>query len=386
MRIDLLLMLLSTSGAFNNAPALDLAVGKAEALLKKADDTLLASQTLKAAYTDTATYATPYRDLRQTGTVTLSKPGLTRVEIVRARRVTSADKWVDTGNNTLRLVDGEQQYSVFFHPYSTQVRSTKKLPPAAVNEAPLLNGFFGTKTSPWKIFESAKEKGELKDVQVSGSEISYVSGSVRRVLELSSNGLVTSLSEQTIGSPDRRTWQLVSFQLDNSLPKTAFSYSPPAAALPYERQEHLDPLEAGSDAPEISVADVNGKSVSLSSLKGKVVLLKFWATWCWPCNQSMPETEELSAKYGQQGLETVAVAIKDSRKGFVEWVGEHKKYSHVLFAFDDPTQSLASNAYQVSATPTVYIIGRDGKVVAEFEGFRGTNAAIEEALKNALAN
>ena len=377
-------MLLSTSGAHVGAPILDVEVGKAEALLKHSDDLLLASQSLRATYTDTATYSTPYRDLRQTGTVTLSKPGLARVEITRARRVTSSEPWVDTGNNTLRVVDGTEQFSVFFHPYSTQVRSTKKLPPAAINEAPLLNGFFGSKNSPWRTYETAKEKGDLKDVQVSGSEITFVAGSVKRVLDLDASGLVVTESEQAIGSPDSRSWHLEKVQIGDTVSRDTFSYRPPAGSLPYERQERLDSIETGADAPEIAVTDVHGKDLHLSSLRGKVVLLKFWATWCWPCNQSMPETEALGAKYGNQGLQTLAVAIKDSRKGFLEWVAKHKKYSHIQFAFDDPGQSLSAKAFQVSTTPTVYVIGRDGKVAAEFEGFTGTNAALEEAVRQAL--
>ena len=385
MKIDAALALLSVLGTVGSAPKTDSEISKAEALLKRADDALQAAPTLQAVYTDTAVYSKPYRDLRQTGTVTLSKPGLTRVEIVRARRIDATDKWVDTGNNTLRLVDGAKQFSVFFHPFSTQVRESKRLSAPAVNEAPILAGFFGGAASPWQIFEAAKDKGELKDVQVSGAEVSFVTGSVERVVDLDSRGLVSSLKEQNVGSKDSRTWQLESVKLGETLPNSVFSYAPPADALPYDRQERLDSLEPGTDAPDITVSTQEGKLIRLSDFRGKVVVLKFWATWCWPCNQSMPETELLAAQYESQGLETIAVAIKDSRKGFTEWVGKHKKYSHIQFAFDDPTRSDASKTFKVSATPTVYVIGKDGRIVTEFEGFTGANPALQKAVKSALA-
>lgn len=380
-----LLILLSASGAVGSATNADTEVGRAEALLKRSDETLFSAQTVKAVYTDTAVYSKPYRDLRQTGTVTLSKPGLTRVEIVRARRVNASDQWKDTGNNTLRLVDGARQYNVFFHPFSTQVRQSKSPATPTVNESPILAGFFSNGLSPWQRFEAAKEKGELKDVQVLGSEVRFMTGSTEQVVEIGANGLVESLKEQNVGSPDVRTWHLESIEIGESLPNSAFSYTPPADALPYERQETLDPIESGTKAPDIATQTLDGNPLKLSDYIGKVVVLKFWATWCWPCNQSMPETDALQAKYGPQGLTTVAVAIKDSRKGLIEWVAKHKQYSHIQFAFDDPARSDASKAFQVSATPTVYVIGKDGQVVAEFEGYTGPNPSLEKAITAALA-
>src|SRR4030095_14015232 len=68
---------------------------------------------------------------------------------------------------------------------------------------------------------------------------------------------------------------------------------------------------ARKTAPDLSVTDTNGKRVSLSSLKGKVVLLDFWATWCTGCKEEMPWFMDFQKKYGQRGLASVGVALDE---------------------------------------------------------------------------
>jgi len=353
---------------------------RASALLKHADEALASAPTLQATYTDTAEYAKPYRDLRQTGVVSLSKPGQLRVEISRSRRVDASQPWADTGNNTLRVSDGTKEFSAFFHPQSTQVRESKQVPPAALNEAPLLAAFFGGPGSPGAIFDLAKEKGTLENVQVTGSHLSFVTGSVERQADFDSNGFLVALTERKAGSKDSRTWRLQSVKIGATLSPETFHYVPPSDALPYGRGSQAEALESGTEAPALNVASAVGQDLHLADYRGKIVVLKFWATWCWPCNQSMPETEALAAKYGGQGVEVVAVAIKDSRKGFDAWLAKHPQFAHIHFAFEDPLFGTASQTYAVTATPTTYIIARDGHIVTEFEGFTGANRRLEEVL------
>ncbi|CAN5701002.1 hypothetical protein BH11ARM2_BH11ARM2_06560 [soil metagenome] len=357
---------------------------EAASLLQKADETLASARTLRARYTDTAEYAAPYRDLRQTGTVTLARPDGVRVEITRARRVRQGEPWKDTGNNTLRVGDDTAQYAVFFHPESTQVRKIEPLPKPGVNESPLLAGFFGGTTSPYAAFSQARDKGALGEVRVEGQKIDYRAGKTQRTVEIGADGLVHRLVEKEAGSGDVRTWELETIDLDPEISATAFRYEPPANALPYDRSQSGTGLAIGSVAPDISLGDVDGKRLRLGDLKGKVVVLKFWATWCWPCNQSFPETEALAAKLQGEGVETVAVAIKDSRKGLDLWRKRHPQIRHVAFAFEDPSHPDASTAFGIAATPTVYVIDREGRVVAHTEGYTGPNPALEEAVREAL--
>jgi peroxiredoxin len=358
-------------------------VTKAESLLAHSDETLANARTLEAHYTQIDAYPGKYRDLRQEGTVIVERPDELRVEVVRARRVQASDPWKDTGNNTLAVVSPQGRFDVFLHPHSTQVRKDSSTSPSLA-DVPALNGFFSGKNTPAAILSKAASEGTLEDVKVDGSEVHYSIGKTERTIQIGSDGLVHRFEIRTLGSGETRTWVLDSVSLDKRVAETNFQYTPPADAIPYDRAAPGDGLEIGSTAPDFELPDVNGKLVHLSDLRGKVVLVKFWATWCWPCNQSLPETEALSAAYEGQGVETVAVSIKDSKAGLAAWVKKHPAYSHIHFTFEDPNHPSVSSAYQIRTTPSVYVIGKDGTIVAEIDGFTGPNPALEKAIKAAL--
>jgi peroxiredoxin/outer membrane lipoprotein-sorting protein len=366
-------------------PAPDpVATAKAETLLRAADRALAEAPSLRARYTQIDEYGQRFKDLRQTGSVVLARPGELRIEITRARRVGPSDPWRDTGNNTLRVSDGRDQFSVFFHPNSTQVRKLHTDKEPAINEAPILSGFFSGKGTPAHVLAAAETEGDLDSVQVDGGSVRYRIGTIDREVDLGDDGLVHRLVVKDEQTRETRTWTLDSVTLGAVTSASDFRYAPPKDALPYDAGRRKQALGAGSAAPDFSVADTSGKTFHLSELRGKVVVLKFWATWCWPCNQSLPDTESLAERHGSQDVEVVAVAIKDSRKGLDAWLKKHRQYSHIRFAFEDPNDPRISGAYQVWTQPTVYVIGRDGTIRGEFEGFTGPNPALEQAVTDAV--
>jgi len=359
---------------------------KAESLLRQADAKLAAASTLSAEYVVVDAYQAKYRDLRQTAVLKLARPGKERLEISRARRVTAADPWQDTGNNTLTLLDGSQRTNVFFHPESTQVKqSPTTTEDATLDEAPLLSGFFSGKTSPAVQVAKARETGELSDLDdAPDGSVHYRIGSRDYRVEFNEDGLISKLTRSGEGG-GTTTWTLSKVDLDADLPADAFTYTPPADALPLGGGSREALLDAGSAAPDFTVTDAAGKAVRLSDYRGKVVVLKFWATWCWPCNQSLPHTDEVVGRFKDKGVVALAVAIKDSRKGFDAWLGKHPQFANLQFAFEDPLKPLASTGYHVSATPTVYVIDRDGHIVDARAGFAGPTANLEQAIIAALA-
>lgn len=135
-------------------------------------------------------------------------------------------------------------------------------------------------------------------------------------------------------------------------------------------------IQPGQSAPEISAIDVNGCNVTLSSLKGKYVILDFWASWCVPCRQSFPHIKQLYDKYHNKGLEVFCVADNDdSEDKWREAIEKDgvKMFIHVLRGIrrDAQTQKLdrsndISNAYAVHYLPTKYLIDKDGKIVGKF--------------------
>ena len=144
----------------------------------------------------------------------------------------------------------------------------------------------------------------------------------------------------------------------------------------------LDRVAPGNPAPDIAKDDyVTGKPFSLSSLKGKVVLLDFWASWCKPCRASNPHVKALYEKYHKKGFDVVYVADNDSRPAdALKAIDEDgiKKYHHVLRGLKEQrgpngermgydTSEDVSKLYAVHFLPTKYLIDRDGNIVGKVD-------------------
>jgi thiol-disulfide isomerase/thioredoxin len=135
-----------------------------------------------------------------------------------------------------------------------------------------------------------------------------------------------------------------------------------------------------SVAPDFSLESLDGKSVRLSDLRGKAVLLNFWATWCGPCKIEMPWFVEMQNQYGSQGLQIVGVAMDDASK---EDIAKFAKDMGVNYPILLGKEAVGDSYGGVPALPESFFIGRDGKVVDKIIGLRG-KAEIEDAIKKAL--
>jgi peroxiredoxin len=117
-----------------------------------------------------------------------------------------------------------------------------------------------------------------------------------------------------------------------------------------ERRQHAD----------FALTDLDGKSWKISELKGKVVLLNFWATWCPPCNRELPDMQALYDKYKDQGL--VVLAVSDEDLGKVKpFVAKRKLTYPVLL---DPGRKV-NDMFGIEGIPKSFVYDRDGKIVAE---------------------
>lgn len=135
--------------------------------------------------------------------------------------------------------------------------------------------------------------------------------------------------------------------------------------MPTAGGETKPPVPLGQPAPEFSLAGVGGGTAKLSSLRGKVVLLDFWATWCPPCRKGLPETDKLHKELAGKGL--AVLAISDEKKETVTPFLQKAGYTFPAYL---DTDQAATKAYQVAAIPTVVIIDREGKLAAYMVGLQ----------------
>lgn len=139
-------------------------------------------------------------------------------------------------------------------------------------------------------------------------------------------------------------------------------------------------LDAGAPAPALSLPGA-GRTVDLAGLKGKVVYLDFWASWCGPCKQSFPFMNELQAKYRERGLEIVAVNLDAKRDDADRFLSQVP--GRFTIAFDARGES--AKRFEVKGMPSSFLIGRDGTVLAAHKGFKEEEReALEASIVRAL--
>ena len=121
-------------------------------------------------------------------------------------------------------------------------------------------------------------------------------------------------------------------------------------------------LKPGADAPDIALNTIDGKPFSLKDLRGKYVVLDFWASWCPDCRKDAPFVMELYKKFGSKGVEFVGVSFDRTREA---WLAGVKKLGIEYTQVGDLKQmreSPVAQAYHVKWIPTVYIVDPQGKV------------------------
>ncbi len=139
----------------------------------------------------------------------------------------------------------------------------------------------------------------------------------------------------------------------------------------------------GSDqAPQLAFSSLAGEASSMEQLRGKVVLVNFWATSCSGCIKEMPQLVDTHQKYASQGYQTVAVAMSYDPPEFVrEYASAHKL---PFFVTLDNQGSMAKAFGEIRLTPTSILIDKNGKVVKRYLGepdFNELHAQIEKLLK-----
>jgi thiol-disulfide isomerase/thioredoxin len=140
-------------------------------------------------------------------------------------------------------------------------------------------------------------------------------------------------------------------------------------------------LSPGSPFPEFSVTDLEGKPLSLAAMKGKVVLIDFWATWCGPCVAELPYVLKAYEKHRAQGFEIIGVSLDQDKAQLLSFLTREKVTWPQHLDGKEPSASLASK-YAVETIPSTFLLDREGKIIEK--NLRGE--ALETAVAKALGD
>jgi len=133
----------------------------------------------------------------------------------------------------------------------------------------------------------------------------------------------------------------------------------------------------GNLAPDFELQMLDGKSLKLSGLRGKAVLLNFWATYCGPCKIEMPWFVELQKEYGPQGFQIVGVANDDASTEDIAKFAKEMGINYPILIGKDSV----SDSYKVSVLPTTFFLDRDGKLIAREFGLVSRSVFVDHIKK-----
>jgi thiol-disulfide isomerase/thioredoxin len=164
-----------------------------------------------------------------------------------------------------------------------------------------------------------------------------------------------------------RKWRRRAASLAAGLVLAAAAAGPAAAEPPLEGDMSVfEPADPPAPAPELSVSDAEGNSVSLEDFAGTTILVNFWATWCAPCVRELPSLDRLQAARGGEDFRVVAVSLDrggmDAVRPFFERLGIEN-----LEVYLDPMGRMA-RAYEVRAFPTTVLIDEQGRELGRLAG------------------
>ncbi len=148
---------------------------------------------------------------------------------------------------------------------------------------------------------------------------------------------------------------------------------------PPARGAETGSLKIGAPAPKLDLPDLDGARLDLARLRGKVVVVDFWATWCAPCRSQVPRFVQLQAKYGKRGLEVVGISLDESSAPVLEFRRRFGMTYRVALADEKVAKAWGG----ILGLPVAFVVDRTGRVRARHEG-EGDLDAIERDVVRML--
>ena len=133
----------------------------------------------------------------------------------------------------------------------------------------------------------------------------------------------------------------------------------------------LSLIKGNWTAPELRLENMDGEIIDIKDVKGKVVIVNFWATWCPPCRREMSSLEHLYQATSDKGVEVIAVNIGEDPDTVFPFMGNLEAYPSFQIVFD--TEALLMDQWKVQGLPTTFIVDKEGNIIYKAVGGREFN-------------
>ncbi|MBN9503675.1 MAG: hypothetical protein BGO01_04890 [Armatimonadetes bacterium 55-13] len=325
--------------------------------------------------------------------VKILRPNFALIRSALSTRKAGEKSWERIPDWRTFASDGHQAWLLYGHRKEYRASSPSYID---IKELAPLNGLFGQSESLLDKVKLLQDQDLLTSLKLRNKNtvvIQYRQVGSEEVVKETHTFNAQRIEVRTLVEwlTDNRTatFELKDIKVNRAIPKANFTFELPegyrlAEAKDFQRKPLL-PI--GSPAPGFTVTDPKNQPVRLQDFRSQVLVLDFWASWCGPCLQSLPQLNALAAKYETFGVRFLSVDVGDTPKVFQRWLAQNH-YPNLQFAIDPAGirgKGIDTRLFNAGSLPTTFVIDAKSRVRASLVGYGGNLDELEQSIRIAIS-